>query len=291
MEDHYYALDFTLDQIRPGYTFDPSCQGSVPQALTAFFESVSFEDAIRNVVSIGGDSDTLGAITGSVAWVYYAVQTGGWSGWVYDRIDPAMLELKAQAKTYLPEEFTALAEEFHALCCRREEAYACEGRCAPILSAAEEAAFQEAAPARVPTLDPETEQQLEAFCRRYVVLLKVLYEDRELNDWCRRYSPSSPNTEHAALEHTIYREMLAEAYRLGFPAKVAGLCRDRAYHFEIAMNGTRLDQAYGICCEFRGDYNTNGSLIYSSIAKGRLYALVAAFLGEDHRERPPDEKG
>lgn len=70
---NYYPLDFTLDDIRPTYKFDSSCQGSVPQALEAFFESTSFEDAIRNAISIGGDSDTIAAITGSVAEAYYGV--------------------------------------------------------------------------------------------------------------------------------------------------------------------------------------------------------------------------
>ena len=69
----YYALDFTLDEIRPGYEFDVSCQGSVPQALEAFIESTSFEDAIRNAVSIGGDSDTIAAICGAVADAFYGV--------------------------------------------------------------------------------------------------------------------------------------------------------------------------------------------------------------------------
>lgn len=69
----YYPLDFTLDEIRPTYKFDVSCQGSVPQALEAFFESNSFEDAIRNAISIGGDSDTIGAICGAVAGAYYGV--------------------------------------------------------------------------------------------------------------------------------------------------------------------------------------------------------------------------
>lgn len=69
----YYPLDFTLDEIRPAYEFDVSCQGSVPQALEAFFESTSFEDAIRNAISIGGDSDTIAAITGAVAGAYYGV--------------------------------------------------------------------------------------------------------------------------------------------------------------------------------------------------------------------------
>jgi type I restriction enzyme M protein len=71
-----YRLDFTLDSIRPAYKFDASCQGTVPQAIVAFAESASFEDAIRNAISIGGDSDTLGAITGAVAQAYYGVPLG-----------------------------------------------------------------------------------------------------------------------------------------------------------------------------------------------------------------------
>lgn len=70
---HYYSMDFTLDGIRESYKFNSSCQGTVPQALKAFFESTDFEDAIRNAISIGGDSDTLGAITGGVAQAYYGV--------------------------------------------------------------------------------------------------------------------------------------------------------------------------------------------------------------------------
>ena len=71
--ESYYTLDFTLDEIRPTYTFDVSCGGSVPQAMQAFLESDSFEDAIRNAVSIGGDSDTIGAITGSLAEAFYGM--------------------------------------------------------------------------------------------------------------------------------------------------------------------------------------------------------------------------
>ena len=69
----YYTINFTLDSIRPTYTFDVTCQGTVPQAMQAFFESESFEDAIRNAISIGGDSDTLAAITGAVAEGYYGI--------------------------------------------------------------------------------------------------------------------------------------------------------------------------------------------------------------------------
>lgn len=73
IETHYYRIKFKLADIRANYTFDVSCQGSVPQALEAFFESTSFEDAIRNAVSIGGDSDTIAAITGGIAEAYYGI--------------------------------------------------------------------------------------------------------------------------------------------------------------------------------------------------------------------------
>lgn len=66
-----YDLEQTLDQIRPTYRFDVSCQGSVPQAMIAFLESTDFEDAIRNAVSIGGDSDTIACMTGSIAHAFY----------------------------------------------------------------------------------------------------------------------------------------------------------------------------------------------------------------------------
>lgn len=72
---NYYPINFTLDSIRDTYQFNETCQDTVPQALEAFFESTSFEDAIRNAISIGGDSDTLAAITGAVAEAYYGVPT------------------------------------------------------------------------------------------------------------------------------------------------------------------------------------------------------------------------
>ena len=70
---HYYPLNFTLDSIRYSYSFDESSQGTVPQAIVAFLESTDFEDALRGAISIGGDSDTLAAITGSIAQAYYGV--------------------------------------------------------------------------------------------------------------------------------------------------------------------------------------------------------------------------
>jgi len=72
--DHFnYNLSRTLDEIRPTYSFDESCQETVPEAIIAFLESTSFEDAIRNAISLGGDSDTLAAITGSIAEAFYGI--------------------------------------------------------------------------------------------------------------------------------------------------------------------------------------------------------------------------
>lgn len=66
-----YDLDRTLDEIRPVYKFNESCQETVPEAIIAFLESNSFEDAIRNGISLGGDSDTLTCITGGIAEAFY----------------------------------------------------------------------------------------------------------------------------------------------------------------------------------------------------------------------------
>ena len=73
IDSNYYPMDFTLDGIRATYEFNETCQNTVPQALMAFFESTGFEDAIRNAISIGGDSDTLAAICGGIAEAYYGV--------------------------------------------------------------------------------------------------------------------------------------------------------------------------------------------------------------------------
>ena len=71
--EFHYNLDRTLDEIRPGYHMDETCQRTVPEAMIAFLESKDFEDAIRNAVSLGGDTDTLGAITGSIAEAFYGI--------------------------------------------------------------------------------------------------------------------------------------------------------------------------------------------------------------------------
>jgi ADP-ribosylglycohydrolase len=76
-----YELDATVAEIRPDYTFDVSCQGTVPPAIVCFLESESWEDAVRNAVSLGGDSDTLACIAGAMAEACY----GGVPAAVRDR--------------------------------------------------------------------------------------------------------------------------------------------------------------------------------------------------------------
>ena len=80
----------TLDEIRSTYTFDVSCKGSVPQAIRAFLEGSSFTDVLSGAISIGGDSDTIAAIAGSIAEVIYPVPQG-LRGRVIDRMDRFLL--------------------------------------------------------------------------------------------------------------------------------------------------------------------------------------------------------
>ncbi len=92
-----YDLDRTLDEIRPAYHFDVSCQGSVPESIIAFLESDSYEQAVRNAVSLGGDSDTMACIGGSMAEAFY----GG-----------VPEEIAAEVRLRLPEELWQVVVEF-----------------------------------------------------------------------------------------------------------------------------------------------------------------------------------
>ncbi|MBD3922941.1 ADP-ribosylglycohydrolase family protein [Paenibacillus sp. PR3] len=83
-----YNLEQSLDEIRPTYTFDPSCQGSVPQAIIAFLESDHFEDAIRKAISIGGDSDTIACIAGGIAHAFYKEIPSEMASDVMLKLDP-----------------------------------------------------------------------------------------------------------------------------------------------------------------------------------------------------------
>lgn len=79
-KEYGYNLSKTLDEIRPTYRFNETCQDTVPQAIIVFLESTDFEDAIRNAISLGGDSDTLAAITGSIAEAAYGIPD-----WIKDK--------------------------------------------------------------------------------------------------------------------------------------------------------------------------------------------------------------
>jgi ADP-ribosylglycohydrolase len=96
VEDHYYDLSFTLEDIRPHYGFDVTCQCSVPESIAAFLEAKDFEETIRNAVSLGGDSDTQAAIAGSIAQGFYGVPNN----------------LKNQVQGYLDEELLMILSVF-----------------------------------------------------------------------------------------------------------------------------------------------------------------------------------
>lgn len=91
-----YDMDRSCDSIRPDYEFDETCQGSCPEAIIAFLDSNDFEDAIRLAISLGGDSDTIGAMTGGIAAAYYGI---------HDKIARKAIE-------YLPEDMIEVLSKF-----------------------------------------------------------------------------------------------------------------------------------------------------------------------------------
>jgi ADP-ribosylglycohydrolase len=91
-----YDLSRTCDEIRPVYEFNETCQGTVPEAITAFLESADFEDAIRLAISLGGDSDTLACITGSVAEAFYGGVPAPIAGEAMARLDVPLLGVVRQ---------------------------------------------------------------------------------------------------------------------------------------------------------------------------------------------------
>jgi len=101
----YYPLDFTIDEIRSSYQFNATCQATVPQAIECFLEATDFEDAIRTAISLGGDSDTIAAITGAIAEAYYGVPQ----------------DIKEKALTYLNEELRAIYDDWVAFVISRSK--------------------------------------------------------------------------------------------------------------------------------------------------------------------------
>jgi len=90
-----YDLNRSIDAIRPHYSFDVSCQGSVPEAIIAFLDSTDFEDAIRNAISLGGDSDTQACIAGGIAQAFYGVVPEKIAVEVKSRLDPPLQKVLA----------------------------------------------------------------------------------------------------------------------------------------------------------------------------------------------------
>lgn len=82
-----YFLDETLDEMRPTYQFDASCQWSVPQSIIAFLESTNYEEAVRNAISLGGDADTMACIAGAIAEAYYGGVPASITEAVLERLD------------------------------------------------------------------------------------------------------------------------------------------------------------------------------------------------------------
>jgi ADP-ribosylglycohydrolase len=88
-----YNLDRSIDDIRPSYCFDVSCHGTVPEAIVAFLDSESYIDAVRNAISLGGDSDTLACITGGMAEAFYGGVPGDISARVEKLLTSDLLEV------------------------------------------------------------------------------------------------------------------------------------------------------------------------------------------------------
>lgn len=103
--EKYYNLDFNYEDLVKNYGFDETCQGTVPEAIYIFLESKDFEDAIRTAISIGGDSDTLAAIVGSIAEAYYDIPE----------------ELEKKALTYMDSFERKIYDEFEKLISKEED--------------------------------------------------------------------------------------------------------------------------------------------------------------------------
>lgn len=95
-----YNLKRTVDEIRPSYTFNETCQETVPQAIIAFLDSTDYENAIRLAISLGGDSDTLACITGGIAEAFYGP-------------DSIPADIRTRVRELLPAEFLEVIDEFY----------------------------------------------------------------------------------------------------------------------------------------------------------------------------------
>ena len=89
----FYDLNRTVDEIRPNYRFDVTCQGSVPESIVAFLDSSSWEDAVKKSISLGGDADTMACITGGIAQAFYKKIPDNIAKDVRNRLSPDLREV------------------------------------------------------------------------------------------------------------------------------------------------------------------------------------------------------
>ena len=99
IDENYYPMNYDENDLFENYKFEGSCQETVPQCIFAFLVSKSYEDAIRKVISWGGDTDTMGAITGGIAGAYYGVPR----------------EIENQGLKYLDERMLKIVKDFNKI--------------------------------------------------------------------------------------------------------------------------------------------------------------------------------
>jgi ADP-ribosylglycohydrolase len=96
-----YNVARTVDEIRPAYHFDVSCQGSVPEAIVAFLDSHDYEDEVRKAISLGGDSDTLACIAGGIAHAFYRSVSSS---------------IISRVREIMPEDLLSIVDRFNQRC-------------------------------------------------------------------------------------------------------------------------------------------------------------------------------
>lgn len=132
LREHFYPLNRSLEEIRPAYCFDMTCQGSVPEAIQCFLESDSYEDAIRNAVSLGGNADTQAAIAGSIAWTYYMGSKNVNAS--REEWPEEFRRLSDQADARLPKQMVNDMKRFHDVRMHRMRAFDRIGTVRPIVN-------------------------------------------------------------------------------------------------------------------------------------------------------------
>lgn len=185
IHENFYPMDRTCDEIRPTYKFEATCQKSVPESIIAFLESNNYEDAIRKVISLGGDADTMGAITGGIAWAYYRCQAG-------DKLSTDMWTLMKFAKAFMPEEFIHTVEMFELMC---KDTYACRTEEIAAKEIVREPRSESTAP---PMKEPGLERFRTAHEQSYETALREIKSGLKKSHWMWYIFPQIQGLGHSA---------------------------------------------------------------------------------------------